>query len=327
MSNNNKRIRSALLCITAGMMFVAYHQDISSPINSLTQASRKLLGVSFDPSTVTVKGKHPFEEGTIGLVINTPKCGTGGLTETFIKSFSNNPYGSKCVGEDLQPKTANFNCGGDRRVLRTHDMESGIEAIQMIRQSTDQKCMIATATRDPRTWLPSVFMQRRAKKMCHATMTKQAFYAEYRKWLMEDAEKIRYFINIARPWLLDHFGSSMTQAMEESRRNGGYATFKREQTSGLFGQCELLFLEMEESNLWPEFLQKAWPGISFAKGKARTDTCPESAANYKSLPQGYIYTKEELAHVIADDVNAAEYFRVYGMWRDDDTSIVIQGQQ
>ena len=93
MSYNNKRIRSALLCITAGLMFVAYHrQDISSPSNSLTQASRKLFGVRpFDPSTVTVKGKHPFEEGTVGLVINTPKCGTGGLTETFIKSLSNSP--------------------------------------------------------------------------------------------------------------------------------------------------------------------------------------------------------------------------------------------
>mmetsp|Transcript_14556 Transcript_14556/g.16029 ORF Transcript_14556/g.16029 Transcript_14556/m.16029 type:complete len:329 (+) Transcript_14556:13-999(+) len=328
MSNNHKRSRSAFLCITACVMFVTYHRQDMTASSSF---QRKLFGRAYDPSTVTAKGKHPFDEGTVGVVINTPKCGTGGLTETFIRSFSENPYGSKCVGEDLDSKATkahNLNCGGDRRVLRTHDMESGIEAMKVIRESTDQKCMIVTATRDPRTWLPSVFMQRRNKQMCHAKMSKKEYYEVYRQWLVEDVEKIRKFVNIARPWLLEHFGSSMTEALEESRRNGGYATFKRDKPDGLFGQCELLFMEMEASKSWPDFMESAWPGIMFAQGKTRADLCPESAANYKSLAQGYIYTKEELEYIIGDDKNTAEYFRVYGMWSDDETSsLVIKEKQ
>jgi len=303
MSSGN-RIRSALLCITAGLLFVAYRQDAG--MSRLTQTSRKLFGVPFEPVTVT--SKHPFPEGTLGVVINTPKCGTGGLTETFMKSFP-----GKCVGQHLHHKTTYVNCE-NRHVVRTHDVESGIMALDKLHVSPDQKCMIATAIRDPRTWLPSVFMQRRNKELCHAKMTKKRFFSIYRHWIIDDVEQIRYFLRIARPWLLSHYRTSLTDVMNASRQNGGYALIQSPHVGGRFANCELLFLQMEESKKWPTFMESVWPGISFAKGKARTDACPESADHYKALADDYVLQEEEIEYIIGGDPDIAEYFSVYGLW-------------
>ena len=73
-------------------------------------------------------------------VINTPKCGTGGLTDSFVHAFNpcnpeTRPYAS----------TVQFDCPEQRNLVRAHNFDGAVEVYKSAREKHPvQKCFLVT---------------------------------------------------------------------------------------------------------------------------------------------------------------------------------------
>merc|ERR1712130_596986 len=125
----------------------------------------------------------------------------------------------------------------------------------------------------------------------------EGFYNEYNKFLMKD-KNMDNKVNVMRPQLLNEFGTNMRFAAEEARRNGGYALYNTfGQTKGPFQNCELLFLDLDEHDNWPEIFATLYPGVNYQPNQKRTEMCPKTAHHYEGL-LNHELTREERDHVI-----------------------------
>lgn len=288
--------------------FLCYSYSNSGSIES---EQDRVLRLQVDPKTVTKKTQRSgsVRPPTLVIVLNTPKCGTGGLTSTFARSY-------KCWNK-LQTEVKEFAevatvlCE-DAIVLRGHQPAEIAVATRYYRKS-DQKCLIATAIRSPETWLPSLFMQQNSNALCHKTLTIKDFTSKYKAWLVGSSESIRENANLVRPGLLEDYGANLTDVMETVHKNNGYSLLSNASPSSGFDGCELLFLSMEYNSYWPNIFASVLPGTSHEEHhQDRVGMCPEIADHYKAI-QSYKLTKEERAVIINNDPAIEEYFSVYGL--------------
>mmetsp|Transcript_11170 Transcript_11170/g.15674 ORF Transcript_11170/g.15674 Transcript_11170/m.15674 type:complete len:312 (-) Transcript_11170:55-990(-) len=250
----------------------------------------------------------------LGVIINTPKCGTAGLTQSFEESFYPCLENKKNItAEHVQY----FECAEGRGVIRSHDLERGMEAIKEIRtDAAPQQCLVVTAIRHPEHWLPSLFLQcREGNVLCHADVSREEYFQRYHDWLMFEREmdKARNTVREVRPILLKAFGAtSLESEMIKVQKNGGYSLLENPEPEGVFKNCKLLFLRMEDHERWPSILADVMPGMRYSKASSRIDKCPKTADHYKAL-QDYKLSEEEKASVLGDDPDMREYFSAYGL--------------
>mmetsp|Transcript_12344 Transcript_12344/g.19139 ORF Transcript_12344/g.19139 Transcript_12344/m.19139 type:complete len:310 (+) Transcript_12344:70-999(+) len=248
----------------------------------------------------------------LGVVINSPKCGTAGLTQSFVNSFD------PCLLKNITSEEVQyFECAEGRGVIRSHDLERGTEAIKEIRRDAAlQQCLVVTAIRHPEHWLPSLFLQcREGNALCHADVSREEYFQRYHDWLMFEREmnKARNTVRAVRPILLKAFGAtSLESEMIKVQENGGYSLLEDPEPEGGFKNCKLLFLRMEDEERWHSILADVMPGIRYFKASSRLDKCPKTADHYKAL-QDYKLSEEEKASVLGDDPDMREYFRAYGL--------------
>lgn len=263
-----------------------------------------------DPRTIQAKeapvapSSDGGTTGTIVAVLNTPKSGTGTLTSHFYKSFH-------CPCPD-----------GKNAVFRSHTLQEGAAHLAKMRKKyPNHRCVITTAIRDPRTWIPSWFMETHKNEYCLRKGVKPMETArlmqEYRRWLGDKSNNIRAVVGIIRPKLLTEFGAPNVRAeFDKMNANGGYTHLVHSggDENNVYAGCELLFLRMEDSDAWPNILSQHVPGtetVIEVQG-ARMDRCPGVTKDqYKALLE-YELTKEEKERIIAGDEYTIEYFDLYG---------------
>mmetsp|Transcript_21032 Transcript_21032/g.32332 ORF Transcript_21032/g.32332 Transcript_21032/m.32332 type:complete len:302 (+) Transcript_21032:285-1190(+) len=247
-------------------------------------------------------------------VINTPKCGTNGLTQTFIKSL-------RCRHRNVGIKsesTGYRRCRHGGGVIRTHDFERGREALKEVRpDSTIQKCTVITSVRHPEHWLPSVFLQSRTggHDLCDADITREEYFQRYHDWLMTDyeMEKVRKSVNSVRPGLLEAFGGSiLSYEMKKIEANGGYSLLENPLPNDVFNNCKLLLLRMEDSDKWQKILYNIVPGVRYSETVSRVEKCPKTADHYRAL-QEYHLSFQEIVSVVGMDLHMLDYFNAYGI--------------
>ena len=320
---NFRLTTSALLFMGASVFLISKHGNANENINrflraeeveSATKNVHRQLGL-FDPKTVKKKRTLNGNEGMLALVINTPKCGTGGLSKTLQLSYGCKPKEVIQLGNSQLNNYENGN-----HVVRTHGVEDGTKILKELRNEhatgPPQRCVVLTAIRDPRTWIPSMFMQTpEGSAFCDADVTREQYFQAYHDWLMVNGPRIQNAVSNVRPKLLAEFGAeSLASEMSRVDQNGGYSILDQPNPEGVYAGCQLLFLQMERSEQWATIMAAVMPGVEYKKNKARTESCPKIADHYVALNQ-YPYSQEELA-LMSDggrNTDVLEYFSVYGL--------------
>jgi len=293
--------------------------------------SRSLL--SLDPRTIITKsteymhvhgtaddhqqqqedaGKWEQVQTFVG-VINTPKCGTGGLSGSFVNAFDPCNEATRPF-----PSTVRYDCPEQRHIVRAHNVDGAVQVYKNVRDRHPiQKCFLVTAIRGPQEWLPSLFLQRHEESLCNAEMSsKEEMMDLYRHWLLNESDQVREAAGSVRPVLFNEFGqTTLTEQMQRVEENGGYAFLspppQSEEQPSNFPNCELLFLRMEDKDRWSEIIHRFMPGVRYERNRSRTEQCPNIAEYYLAI-QEYRLNSAELKAVIQNDPHTAEYFRVYG---------------
>lgn len=284
-------------------------QQLEHPQQRQRQRQLNLLS---DPKSVQFKSDSSIAGMTVAI-INTPKCGTGGLANTFKRSWRCFLRNDSPIGD----MSGNF-CPGNKSVWRTHTVESGARGISLARERQgDAKCLVVTAIRDPQTWLPSLFLQG-AGSLCDGDRitSRLEFEQRYRRWLKKYQKMIRGRVTSVIPDLLKEFGAqSLTDEMEKINANGGYSLLSHPESTtfqgkSAFAGCNLLLLRMEDASIWPDILSSVAPGLQYTVPKSRVDLCPNIAEHYDSIKFLILTQKEKLA-LAGGDKYIEEYFRLY----------------
>jgi len=277
----------------------------------------------------------PSKSSSVIAVINTPKCGTGGLTTGASQTL-------QCgVGQEPILGVQHKDCQ-DGHVIRTHNVVNGMQLLNDIRKSfkqqkqqkghedDQQQCLIITAVRDPQTWLPSLFLESNKVELCglnegESTSRQKRLSKKvlrmYKHWMNTDMHRVRWGLNYVRPQLLEEFGTNLRTEMENIERNGGYSLIQHPSSSPLYDRdnvlngCELLFLRMEDHDKWPSILSSLLPGgFTYDKPLGRVDLCPNIKEVYKELLE-YKLPYRDRNTIIGDDSKSPhilDYFNAYG---------------
>jgi len=319
---------SSLLTTTATEVpFAQQNNDISFPTIGERSLRRR-----FDPKTVVYKnppgggGAVPqFDKHTVFAIINTPKCGTGGMYSHLSESLSCQFRRTKSDGVFIAP------CGAAKGVdiIKAHQRESALTFLKeyldtrrdKVREKGEpKKCLIITAVRDPKTWLPSKFMEDEKRRYCEADdITPEQTVSHFREWLVRSAGLNRHRAQWNIPHFLDMYGHTLEDQMEVFKMNGGYSLLPPVAGSGAMGDpieamCSLLFLHFEQAKRWPEIFKKLSPDISYDAPENRDELCPNNVERYRAV-QNYELTDEEKAAFIGNDEYSAyleDWFRLYG---------------
>mmetsp|Transcript_8870 Transcript_8870/g.13620 ORF Transcript_8870/g.13620 Transcript_8870/m.13620 type:complete len:307 (-) Transcript_8870:108-1028(-) len=297
---------SVLILVSVGLVLVAQQkEDVNGKSGKFLRPRGRQLPL--DPRTIDVKPQVP--RGSVAVVISTPKCGTGGLAGSFAQSFE------PCLPVTRPfPSTVLFDCEEEKHAVKSHNVNAGAELIESFRsQHPIEKCLVVTAIRDPQTWIPSMFMESRRDELCNANIAStDEMIKIYREWVATHGSRLREAAQVIRPRLLAEFGaSSLTDEMKKVDANGGYSILDKAAPDGPFGHCELLFLKVENSDKWPDFISSVMPGVVYHKGSSREELCPHIADQYEAI-KNYPLSQEERAGIVNDDPDTAEYFKVYG---------------
>lgn len=115
-------------------------------------------------------------------IIHILQCGTGGLTGALVGSFS-------CKGKEHEGTSLRFKgCLNDNSVIRSHDATGGLKLIQKVREEdgygNDAQCIIITATRHPRPWTASLFVESRQNELCDGNFSYEWLEKEYHDFIM-----------------------------------------------------------------------------------------------------------------------------------------------
>jgi len=230
--------------------------------------------------------RRPYNKPrSVIAVINTPKTGGMGLSQSLIDSW-------KCEGGTGYPSYLTYNCPDERMVIRAHDFDAGAKAIQRFRQEyPGEQCLIVTAIRSPITWLPSLYAQQ--SRICEAfSMSKHDMLQDYRRFL-GDMNMIVESAESCLPGLMTEFnGGSLKEQTKIMDYTGGYSVLGHPSSGSAYAGCELLLLRMEQNDRWPGFIKKFVPDSKFYRGETHLSQCPELSDHIKMI-QDYELTKEE----------------------------------
>ena len=251
------------------------------------------------------EGGPSSEPGRIAAVINTAKMGTGGLSQNFINSWG-------CKEGIRDPLYLTYNCPNEGIVVRAHQIEGGVQAFKKHRQEHPEgKCLIVTAIRSPKPWLPSLYVQN--KGVCeNISMTKEEMLQDYKHWL-SDVNNIVTAFDDCIPRLLQEFnGGSLVEQAKVMDHNNGYSILESTSSDSVFAGCELLFLRMEQHDRWSEIIETMIPGNKFYEGKSRATQCPE-LADHISMLQEYELTNDEKMTIYTNGgPSVVDWFDTYG---------------
>jgi len=242
--------------------------------------------------------------GSITAVINTPRMGTGGLQSTFLNSW-------KCPDGPMTPYMAINQCKDGRRVFRTHSFDSGYSDIKGYLDFKRHRhpygsCLITTAIRSPETWFGSMYLQQAKQHW----LPKEEMIQNYRKFLA--AGEFNALYN-AIPALLQAFDAgTLAQQMKIMDDNGGYSFISAPENSMLAG-CDLLFLQMEQSERWPEIFKALDPAIKPIRGNSRLDDYPAYADQINAIAEYKLTSREKIKiYNTENHPFLKEWFDVYG---------------
>jgi len=261
----------------------------------------------FEGSSQIERGPYT-EPGTVIAVINTAKAGTGGLTQNFARLWG-------CTDSNHYLSHITFKCPKDRLVIRSHQFDGGMQAIQQHQQkNSGGKCLIITAMRNPAAWLPSLYIQQ-THFCANVTMTKDAMFKDYKNFIATGSF-IASSAESCLPALMKEFNfGSLVEQAKIMDQNGGYSILAPSSSESSLSGCELLFLRMEESDQWPEIIQLMVPTNEFLRGQSRTSQCPDLAEHIQML-QDYDLTRDERVYLhnygkgfMADWFDAYEYVK------------------
>jgi hypothetical protein len=165
-------------------------------------------------------------------------------------------------------------CTHNMEVIQTHYADSGADAIASFHRSSNQnsnrKCIIVTAIRDPKTWLPSLFMQDRNKELCDRVMSYDEYHSDY----------------------------VLSEQMNHVRMSGWYSIVPKNNNNndnGLFANCELMFLKMEDRDILPDIFANLYLGIKYEPNQKRVDMCAKIADHYEKIMEHDFTTDEKVA--------------------------------
>jgi len=280
-------------------------------------------------------------------IINTPKCGTGGLFDYFFRSFqcqeTNLP---KTQVDHSAPETGLNGCPHGYALQRGHLIDHATKALETnLNIIQKDKCLVVSAIRDPATFLPSLFMEKHDNLCALAEERKHKprhTLKLYREWLKLDA-KFFYFPGIS--YLLNEFGAeSLTSEMEKMNRNGGFSVLphpsklqhqnsiksdvekheiSHEKASSNhqspYSNCDFLFLKLEDHGNWRFIFDRIMivpeneRPIYYKKpsGSNREKLCPALKEHYHAI-QNYKLSNKEKSHIISNIPYMAEWFQIYG---------------
>eukprot|EP00559_Dactyliosolen_fragilissimus_P003453 CAMPEP_0184860620 /NCGR_PEP_ID=MMETSP0580-20130426/5478_1 /TAXON_ID=1118495 /ORGANISM="Dactyliosolen fragilissimus" /LENGTH=239 /DNA_ID=CAMNT_0027357799 /DNA_START=335 /DNA_END=1054 /DNA_ORIENTATION=+ len=235
------------------------------------------------------------EHSSIIAVINTPKTGTGELTNYATHDTQSNA------------------------VFRTHSVSSGLQAVTDHRihfHDPSHQCIILTTIREPNTWIKSLFMEQN-RDLCVDDMTMDRFFQKYLEWLHSFNYKLSSQDNPIHGLLQEFGSSSLTYHFENFDKNGGYSLLHHPSEGPLQG-CKLLFLRMEDASNWSNILtsevfDQINPYNPSDPTSARRQHCSQNVNDLYSEFQTYSLTEEERNVLVGNDSLMEEYLQLYGL--------------
>lgn len=260
------------------------------------------LSTSDEPS-VENKIKSYSSPGSIAAVMNTAKMGTGGLCRTFAFSW-------KCPSAPPVKYIDANQCDDDRRIIRTHNFDAGLEDIQKHRaENPEGQCLITTAIRSPVSWFGSMYLQIAKKNW----KPKEQMLQDYREFI---AAGDFHNIYTVLPELLKHFNAgTLIQQARIMDENGGYSLTHAPKES-MFAGCDLLFLRMEQSDQWSDIFKTLDPEITNEIGDSRLQSYPDNIDQINAI-SSYELTSEEKSNIYNNqDKFVQEWFDAYGYMDD-----------
>lgn len=268
---------------------------------------RKLGGISGELQIDENIIKSYSGPDSIAAVMNTAKTGTGGLFQTFEKSW-------KCGNAPPVEKLAVANCDNDRRIFRTHYFEAGVKDIQNHRANhPDGQCLIVTVLRSPATWFASMYLQIAKRNW----KPKEEMLQDYKDFLAtSEATKM---LHTVLPDLLNEFNAGslidQTQIMDA---NGGYSFVGSAPSTSVLAGCDLLFLRMEESARWPKLFEMIDPDIHFKIGESRVQQHPEAIEQINAIAAYELTSEEKISIYDRENDFIRDWFDAYGYMNDND---------
>jgi len=276
---------------------------------------------AFDAATTT------YNKESIIAIVNTPKCGTGGMALHF-----QGLYECRIRGTDL-PTVKHGKCinptGVD--IIKSHCFDDSMKYLRgYLTETTSKgepkKCLIVTAVRNPETWLPSKFMEDIKRDYCEATdiSTEQAVQ-DFRTWLPKNSRVSRHRAQWNIPHFLKMYNTNLDAQMKIFKQNGGYSLLPpvpvakvdpatRIENFPVQAHCSLLFLQVEYSDMWPQIFDMVAPGQNYVTPENRDELCPANTERNKAVKK-YQLTEREKKKFIGDDEYSPyleEWFRAYG---------------
>jgi len=268
--------------------------DFKSMLNQNPTESYKVAEIPGVGWTVEPDSAH----SSIIAIINTPKTGTGELTN----------YASSNTK--------------DTAVFRAHRSSAGLKAVSNHRlhfNDPSHQCLIMTSIREPSTWIKSLFMEKN-KILCEdSSMTMEKFFEKYLEWLPKFNYRLSSQDNPIKG-LLEEFGApSLSYHFENFDRNGGYSVVLHPEEGPLQG-CKLLFLRLEDANNWSNALSSHVyneiipynPAIRNPSAP-RQNRCSKDVNNFYDELLTYGLSDEERGILVNDDPLMEEYFELYGI--------------
>jgi hypothetical protein len=283
---------------------------VSGVIASLFVTSIFLEPQNVDSRILSNVKIEPKKKGLIAAVINTPKCGTGSLSGVLSLGFA-------CRGTENTAQGIWFKeCLNDYSVIRTHDATKGLELIQKIREEDgygdEAECLIVTATRHPKSWAASLFVESRPELLCDGNFSYEWLENEYHDFIM--GLGIHLAINQTRPILFDAFGTTVKQEMAKMKESGdGYNIIQNSSNDSKHGNCKILLLDMEHQKNWSAIFSSLFHGFVYGSYHFnREEQCPSFADKYDRLKERDFKT-EELTYLLNGEwPEVNNYFEAYG---------------
>jgi len=245
------------------------------------------------------------EPGSVVAVITTPKTGSEGLFQTFINSW-------ECKEATKTSADSTYNCPHDRMVVRTDNAYDGAEIIRQHRQeNANGKCLVISAIRDPASWFSSLYSQK--TNICeNASMSKEEMLQDYRQFVANADDIVQSADSCLHDLMTEFNGGSLIHQSKIMDANGGYSVLTSALPNGVFAGCDLLFLRMEQSIVWPDIMERMVPKISFSKGEPVESLCPGVSDHIKMLKDYELTKEEKIAIYSHGSTVVTDWFDSYG---------------
>jgi len=287
------RLTAAGCALAAGAFFVLENSAPSGPLVAMGRLrdSRDLADAASATSEENAT-EHRIGADDAGIIwiVNQPKCGTGSLDTSFLKSLNcdvtdGSEYGS---GHGFS-ETRFLHCDdGKKMVFRTHSADAHlvkrvVDEKMEAEGTKPEKCLAVTAVRDPLLSIPSLFFEKHREQYCDGSQDKEEILRTYDQFLLHNrgAKQVETTVAMLRAFGVEDILGAMEKLTEK-----GYAFFDEPEKDGPWAGCELLFLQIdyEESNdNINNGLDHAVEGVKMRPLRSREALCPKAVDNYHAI--------------------------------------------